>query len=68
MLGHVATVHEKKKPFHCEICSSAFAEKRRLKEHITSVHENDRAYECKTCSSTFNQKDSLRRHVKGRAY
>ena len=63
MLGHVATVHEKKKPFHCEVCSSIFAEKRRLKEHITSVHENKPTYKCHYCDRYFSQKNNMRRHV-----
>ena len=35
---HIATVHQGKKPFKCEICHAAFGEKSKMKKHI--AHKN----------------------------
>ena len=34
MKKHVATVHEKKKPFKCEVCGYIFALKADMKRHV----------------------------------
>ena len=39
MKGHIASVHEGKKPFECNICKTSFAEKGTLKKHLVSVHK-----------------------------
>ena len=36
---HIATVHEGKKAFKCDICHSRFGKKVCLKRHVTTVHE-----------------------------
>ena len=38
---HIASVHEGKKPFKCEICDDQFELKHELNEHIASVHEEE---------------------------
>ena len=38
---HIASVHEGKKPFKCEICDDQFKLKHELNEHIASVHEEE---------------------------
>ena len=39
MTKHVVSVHEKKKPFKCEICDKGFSQKHKMKIHVASVHE-----------------------------
>ena len=36
---HVASVHEGKKPFRCNICDYSCSQKSNMKSHITYVHE-----------------------------
>ena len=36
---HIASVHEGKKPFHCEMCDVQFELELELNEHIALVHE-----------------------------
>ena len=36
---HIASVHEVKKPFKCEICDVQFEVENKLNEHVTSVHK-----------------------------
>ena len=38
---HIASVHEGKKPFKCEICDDQFELKHELNEHIASVYEEE---------------------------
>ena len=39
MKNHVASVHEAKKPFNCEICTYKCSQNNDLKKHVESVHE-----------------------------
>ena len=39
MKGHIATIHEGKKPFKCDICNVNFGQKVGLKKHVATVHE-----------------------------
>ena len=36
---YVASVHEGKKPFNCEICDASFTAKQRMRSHYEAVHE-----------------------------
>ena len=38
---HIASVHEGKKPFKCEICDDQFELKHELNEQIASLHEEE---------------------------
>ena len=40
----MASVHEGKKPFKCEVCY--YMEKRTMKSHIASIHEGKK-FQCK---------------------
>ena len=39
MNSHMESVHEKKKPYKCDICDANFTEKQGMVSHIQSVHE-----------------------------
>ena len=39
MNKHVASVHEGKKPFKCDICDRSFSLKSHMNRHVASVHE-----------------------------
>ena len=36
---HVASVHDKQRPYSCEICNNRFAQKGHLNRHTVSVYE-----------------------------
>ena len=38
MNGHIASVHEGKKPFKCDTCVASFTRKPNLNKHIVSAH------------------------------
>ena len=38
MNRHIASVHEGKKPFKCDICDYSFSEKSSMNKHVKSVH------------------------------
>ena len=61
---HVSTIHEKKKPFKCELCNKDFTQLAHMKGHVSSVHEGKKPFECNICNSTFSQKQHMRGHVK----
>jgi uncharacterized Zn-finger protein len=44
--GHIASVHEGKKPFKCNICDTSFSQKVNLKRPIVSVHEGNKPVKC----------------------
>ena len=39
MKGHIATIHEGKKQFKCDICNAEFTSKHGMKGHIAAIHE-----------------------------
>ena len=61
--NHIASVHENKKPFKCNICDANFARKPYLKGHIASVHEGKKPYKCNICDTSFTRKENLNRHI-----
>ena len=56
--GHMASVHDGKKPFKCEICNVAFTQK-----HMASVHEGNKSFNCNNCDACFAQNNSLNEHI-----
>ena len=60
---HLASVHEKKKPFKCDNCDYSFSEKGSLKKHLESVHEKKKPFKCDTCDTIFTRQTSLKRHI-----
>ena len=54
--SHMESVHEKKKPYKCEICDANFTEKQGMVSHTQSVHEGIKPFKCDICDATFTQK------------
>ena len=44
MNKHIASVHEEKKPFKCDICDAKFANKPNLNRHIAAIHNGKKPY------------------------
>ena len=61
--GHIASIHENRKPFTCEICSISFARKPNLKKHIESVHAGKKPFKCDISDANFTQKPNLKQHI-----
>ena len=38
LLGHIAAVHDGKKPYQCSICGTGFIHKAHLKRHLANIH------------------------------
>merc|ERR1719365_430678 len=60
---HVATVHDKLKPWKCEVCPLAFGTKSCLKLHVERVHMGLKPKACDHCTAAFNSATELRNHV-----
>ena len=61
--AHVASVHEGKKPFKCNICDYSSSLKHHMKKHVDSVHEGKKPFKCDICDYTCSQKSNMKRHV-----
>ena len=59
---HVATVHEKKKQFKCDICTVNFRQKGSLNIHIATIHEGKKKFQCAICNANFGQNGILNNH------
>jgi hypothetical protein len=60
--GHVAAVHEKKRPFTCEICNETFPRIFSLTRHMNNEHnQNKTIYKCKYCDAQ-GRKDNITKH------
>ena len=40
--SHIASIHERRKPFQCNTCHSSFAERQTLERHIVSVNDKNK--------------------------
>ena len=51
------------KGFECEVCSSVFPTKQRLKAHADIHNANRRKYMCENCGQEFASQDAVQKHV-----
>ena len=63
MKRHIFCVHDKKKPFHCDICQANFGLNGDLKRHISRIHDNPKLYSCSICNEEFLKRNLLNNHV-----
>ena len=57
-------MHEKKRPFECEICNKGFYSKSQLNIHTLRVHEKVRPYTCELCGKSYACTSSLNLHIR----
>ena len=50
---HVASVHENKKPYSCQIYDQRFSEKSAIKTHVAVVDDNKQPFQCEICEKKF---------------
>ena len=60
---HIASVHEGKKHFKCNICDAGFTQKASMNGHISSVHEGKKPFKCSMCDASFSGKRKLNEHI-----
>ena len=63
MKGHIATIHEGKKKFKCDICSSKFTSKQSMNIHIAVIHEGKKQFKCDICNAEFTSKHGMKGHI-----
>jgi len=63
MMRHFKLVHERIRPFKCEVCGKGFANAANLKTHHV-VHTGEKPHACELCGGTFTQKAHLNTHIK----
>ena len=56
------SVHEGKKPFHCNTCDYSTSRKEQLQTHIESVHQGKK-FNCQTCDLNLSDEMSLIEHI-----
>lgn len=56
------TVHEKIKPFKCDLCPSSFSFRDGLCRHTRMVHDQVRPFSCPFCSLKFKTKAHMSKH------
>lgn len=54
-------IHTGEKPFTCEYCSVAYAQKNDLVKHLRT-HVGENIYACKPCNMSFRYYAELRKH------
>ena len=63
MNRHLVLVHEKKKPFKCDICNYSCFQKCEIEKHQELVHEKKKPLRCDICDYSFFSKSSMKIHV-----
>lgn len=61
---HLRTVHEKQRPFKCQLCPSAFGQRNHLSQHVLVVHERRKLFHCDICGTSFSNRGNLNQHVR----
>ena len=56
----LASGHNKKKQFKCDICYNNFGKKGSLNKHVATVHEGKKQFKCEICNANFGQKGNLK--------
>ena len=56
---------EKRKKFHCNVCSRVFGKKDKLKLHEHNYHQTGKLRQkCDSCEKYFTQSGNLKYHIK----
>ena len=63
MNRHVASLHEGKKPFNCELCDYSSSVKSSMNKHIASVHEGKKPFKCEYCDYSSSMRSTMNQHV-----
>ena len=61
---HITSIHEKKKPYSCPICSQSFSMKKDLSQHVQCVHDGIKKFECPFCGRKFGLNHQKTKHIK----
>ena len=62
----IKSVHEKLKPYKCNLCGKDFSQTSSLKQHVKSVHDKLKPYKCNKCGKSFSQLGNLKKHMDNR--
>ena len=62
MIKHMASIHEEKDSYMCEICARKYSSAQAVRNHVKLVH-NDGGEECEYCHKKFKDKTTLTMHV-----
>jgi len=60
--NHIEEVHDKVRPFKCQVCDKEFFAKAKLKRHETT-HEKVRPHICELCGKAFKLREALGKHM-----
>ena len=60
---HILSIHEKVKPYKCEICDYKCLTMEILKIHLISFHKGMKPFKCNICEYEFSSKYTLNNHV-----
>ena len=60
---HIASVHEGKKPFKCQICDYSCTQKTDMTHHVSFVHEKKEPFKCDICSYSCFLKHDIKKHL-----
>ena len=68
LIGHIKSIHEKKRSFECSFCFTRFSNKGNMYKHITAIHEGEKPIKskCIICDKSFFNKYTAIRHVKSK--
>lgn len=58
---HKKSVHQKLRPYECQVCGRCYSGGTNLKHHM-ATHTGVRQYSCDLCDKSFTQLHSLKRH------
>ena len=61
---HINAIHEKIKPFKCDLCDYACSQKSSMNSHKKHVHEGFK-FTCDSCDKQFSSRRNLTAHVEG---
>ena len=62
--NNLLSVHNEKKTWICQLCSSPFINKTNMLQHVKFVHKKTKTEKCSKCDVVYSRKADLTRHYK----